>query len=202
MSRTPHVSRERWPTTSHDLLRALRDPRESAAWARFEASYRAVLHALFRLRGLQPADGENLAQTVLLEVSRSIHTYVPERGRFRSWLATIAIRVLQRHFGERLKRSETPLEHPNELEESADRDWRDWFDAALMEAARVKLQPEFTAEQWRVFELYYRDRLPLHAVAAHCHLKPHKVFTIVNQIRERWHRAVDELLDDIPNDER
>jgi RNA polymerase sigma-70 factor (ECF subfamily) len=80
------------PETRESLLLKMRDPRNAAAWEQFVAVYRPTMYRLARRRGLQDAEAEDLAQLVMVNVSRAIGGWQKDatRGTFRSWLLRIA----------------------------------------------------------------------------------------------------------------
>ena len=80
------------PETNESLLFHIRDAEDTAAWERFVAVYRPAVYRLGRRRGLQDAEAEDLAQQVMINVSRAIGQWQKDaaRGTFRSWLLRIA----------------------------------------------------------------------------------------------------------------
>ena len=80
------------PETRPSLLLRVRDPADREAWAEFSEIYRPVICRLARLKGLQAADAEDLAQQVLISIANAIERWEPEPGRakFRTWVRRIA----------------------------------------------------------------------------------------------------------------
>lgn len=80
------------PETRESLLIRLADAADAAAWDEFVAIYRPVVVRIGLRRGLQATDADDLAQQVLMSVSRVIGDWEkdPARGTFRRWLQTVA----------------------------------------------------------------------------------------------------------------
>lgn len=78
------------PTTRVSLLARLHDRADDAAWREFITLYEPIVLATARRRGLQDADAREVAQEVLLSVSKAIGRFDPTAdGRFRGWLGRI-----------------------------------------------------------------------------------------------------------------
>lgn len=110
------------PSTHPELLervkRALGKPRskwnvdDNAAWQEFEQRYRAVFLRLGKRVGMNPEDCEDLAQDVLIELSKRLPQFVYDRSRgpFGGWLMKIARSKLTNEF--RRRQQAVPTEQP------------------------------------------------------------------------------------------
>ncbi len=79
------------PETRDSLIALIQDPTNRDAWDQFTQLYRPIVYRLARGRGLQDADAEDLAQQVLLSISRAIPDWQRQPNtRFRHWLNRIA----------------------------------------------------------------------------------------------------------------
>jgi RNA polymerase sigma-70 factor (ECF subfamily) len=80
------------PETRDSLLIRVADARDQAAWEQFARIYWPVVYNVARMRGLQDADAQDVAQQVLLSVSKALPTWErrDESTRFRHWLCHMA----------------------------------------------------------------------------------------------------------------
>lgn len=80
------------PETRESLLLRAADQRDFAAWEQFARIYGPVAYSVGRRLGLQHADAQDVAQQVLIAVSRALPTWErrDEQTRFRHWLLRVA----------------------------------------------------------------------------------------------------------------
>lgn len=84
------------PETRHSLLVRVRDPRDHEAWDQFARIYRPVAYRLARAHGLQDADAEELAQSVLMAIdvaNRVVQEFFYSQGPFNSGRIDLVPRV-------------------------------------------------------------------------------------------------------------
>ena len=171
----PHLA-----DTRSSLLRKIRDPENNAAWERFFDQYAEFVFALARRSGLQAADADEVLQAVLIEVAKSIRSfeYNPEKGKFRSWLATCAhrritdlLRVKYRRESREvggLDRSEEHTEFilrqadpgPDQFKEMAEEEWR----ALVKGMALRKTKATTSPKQFGLFHAYAIEEWPIDKV--------------------------------------
>lgn len=80
------------PETDDGLIARVKKPADAQSWTEFAAVDRPVVVRMAIRRGLQPTDAQDVAQEVMLSVSRSIDRWEPRHSRqpFRAWLGTLA----------------------------------------------------------------------------------------------------------------
>jgi RNA polymerase sigma factor (sigma-70 family) len=95
---------DRPTTTSVTLLGRLRDPADAEAWREFDARYRELILWFLRRRGLQIADAEDVAQSVIAKLIGGLRTFEYDRDKqgFRAYLYRCARSALA-DFGSRQK---------------------------------------------------------------------------------------------------
>ena len=97
------------PLTKSQLLRDVRDLRNSAAWQEFVDTYGPYLAGILKRRGIPRDDALDLVQETFLAVMKHIgHFQYDHRRRFRAWLATIAIRKAWRFLEMQGRRQPAP----------------------------------------------------------------------------------------------
>lgn len=150
-----------FPETDPSLLIRLKDASDQFAWAEFVALYRPAILGFARRRGLQNSDAEDLAQCVLLAVAQSVGHWCPDEGRarFRTWLHTVANRLVIDSFRRRTRSNagggtshlEFIARQPDLTDDSAILD--DELRLQIFRMAAAEARAEFTRETWDSFRL-------------------------------------------------
>jgi RNA polymerase sigma-70 factor (ECF subfamily) len=157
-----------WPSTKISLLASIQRGADEQVWTRFVELYTPLLVRYCRLRGLQESDAEDVTQNVLAIVSRAIggFDYDRQRGRFRSWLGTIAYREIQRHRAkaERAVRGTGDGIGDaliDQVDAGVDPCWLESFNAHVYHLAKNRIRPQFRDDTWQAFEMTWeQDRAP------------------------------------------
>jgi RNA polymerase sigma-70 factor (ECF subfamily) len=84
--------------TRASLLGRLRDGSDDAAWREFDRRYQGLIVRYCLRRGLQIVDAEDVRQSVMIGLSRSLKgfRYDPARGRFRFYLGRVVGNAVSR----------------------------------------------------------------------------------------------------------
>lgn len=188
-----------WPTTSRSLLAALPDAGNSQAWSEFDRRYGDVVRAFCLDKGLQLADAEDVTQQVFVAVSRRMHEfqYKPEEARFRSWLATVALRAIWKLWGQQRKSQQISLEDVQKLLQPIEQDWLSDYSGPLLNAAAKQIRVEFSAEEWQVFERSSLEDTPYTEIAAELSRSMSWVYQAKSRILKRLKQQIAILYDDI-----
>lgn len=142
-------------STSLSLLQRVRRREDPSAWDRFVHIYSPLLFRWGQGAGLKEQDAVDLVQEVfaklLVELPR--FEYDPDRGAFRAWLRTLAVRLCrERHRKPRIPTTNMddaqPLDEffdPNSLEEF----WEAEYRAHVVRQALDVMQAHFEPRLWR-----------------------------------------------------
>lgn len=146
--------------TRASLLSRVRNPTDDAAWREFEALYRDLLIRFCRRRGLQEADADDVVQTVMANLVRSLPGFIydPKRGRFRDYLFRCADHALARR-GARPKVPSVALgdvdgviPHPGRADDEAVRAWEEEWVAHHYRLAMRTVQESFEPRSVQIFD--------------------------------------------------
>lgn len=201
------------PTTHHSLLVRLRSAEDQAAWDEFYAIYQPLIVRLAKSRGFQDADASEVAQEVLLKVSRSIQSYHSSDSgpSFRAWLATITrnhalnrLRQIQPQpiggtsFHRRLDNLAAPSEvhssgssSPEEHEFEYERRRQAFLWAA------DQLRERFSESNWQAFWLTCVEGISIEDAAKRLNISTGKVYVarcrVIARLRETVQRLTEEV---------
>ena len=85
--------------THHWLALALEGDHD--AFAHLYQLHGPRVKVYFQRSGFAPAEADDLTQDTFIRVYRSLHTFDPKRGKFRTWVSTIARNVARRRWSRR-----------------------------------------------------------------------------------------------------
>ena len=148
--------------TRTSLLSRLRgDPHDQSAWDEFVGRYGPQVVAWCRRWGLQEADAQDVAQSVLVLLAVKLRSFVYDPSRsFRAWLKKLTRHAWSDFLAERRKpgagsgdsrmveRLES-VEARNDLEHRLE----EAFDLELFAIAKARVRDRVAPPTWRAFEL-------------------------------------------------
>lgn len=204
-------------STRWTLIERLKSSGGDAEWAEFYSIYRHCIHAVALRYGLRPEEAEDAVQETVLAVTRAIERLDtdPERGRFKSWLLTIAkrkmvdqLRARPREHSRQTRpendgRETSTIERlPDEsLEGVADvweREWRKQLFDSAVNAVRPRVDPA----QFQCFDFYVLRGRTASEVAALFGVPVGRVYLAKFRILKQVDREIRRLLRDRKADER
>lgn len=165
------------PETRESLLTSLNGPAAAEAWEEFTSIYRPLIFRVAVAKGLQHADAEDLTQDVLAAVQRSLNSFDPTLGGFRSWLYQITrnlvVNSLTRGLGPSRKVAigtgdsavqDLLAQHPASDDPTATL-FRMEYRRECFQQAAACIRSEFSQTTWSAFWLTAVDLQSIEAVA-------------------------------------
>lgn len=183
--------------TSASLLIRIRDPRDESAWETFLAVYAPLITSHCRRKGLQEADAADVAQNVMLRVSKAIRSfeYEPKQGRFRSWLGAITANEIAT---QRAKSARLPIT-TNEISEidQPDPAWNRDFTEHVLAVAMDRIRNEFEPATWAAFDASWIRHEPPLEIATRLGTAIHAVYVNKSRVLKRLEAEVMLLAEDL-----
>lgn len=190
--------------TRSTLLQRLRD-RNDEAWSEFHALYRPLLNSYLghfkqqRNLDLDEADHEQIVQDILIKLFRHLPTFELDqgRGRFRTWLWTVAYNAAVDCLRAKRRRRKTEPDKaeagPESLEALAvddmptpDRQLMEEDDMRVRRFILEKAQAEMqSAHKWDCFDRHFLQGKKAAEVAAELGLSTAQVYTYTSRVLER-----------------
>ena len=186
--------------THPSLLFRVRNTSDREAWDQFARLYGPLIHRFGCRNGLQDADAADLTQDVLLSAALALvhFEYDPQRGRFRSWLFTVARNCLNRMLRRRIRRVTAAggsgfqrtlaglrddYDHP---EQQWDRDYRQ----RLFEWALEQVRLHFQVPTWQAFSRTAIDNIDPAVVAAELGMSVGAVYVARSRVTGRLRNLI------------
>ena len=184
----PPAAENAHPTQTR-LLEAVRDQRDSRAWADFHRIYAPMIASFLRRMGLTEADAEDATQDILMIAHAALRdgTYDRSRGRFRAWLYGVARKkALEAHRNRRRPSRVQAIERQDGIDllsgiadrtdETERHIWdQEWRYAVLAEAMR-QVKPGLGDNVFEAFVRYGVQRRPADQVAAELGISTSSVY--------------------------
>ncbi|MCA9082479.1 MAG: sigma-70 family RNA polymerase sigma factor [Planctomycetaceae bacterium] len=193
------------PETRHSLLLRVRDPKDQGAWEEFVQIYRPVILRIAACKGLQSADAEDLAQTVMLAISRAVERWTPdpERGRFRTWLHKVAnnaiLNALTRGVNGRTVNQvsiEQLLNEPPEREGPDTDLLQTEYRREIFRQAAAEIRKEFSNDTWNSFWQTAIDGLDVDEAARQLNRTRGSVYASRSRVMKRLRQVIEKYGDD------
>lgn len=190
-----------WPDTRDTLLARLHDPADRQAWEQFSCIYEPLVYRVASRKGLQDADARDVAQQVMLAVSKAAQDWTQgnTRGRFRGWLSRVTtnatINMLQREGRHRAPGSTDVWEL---LQQQADESevtqiWQQERKLELFRYAAKQVSPKFSSENWQAFWRTAIDNESIENVAKKMNKSVGAIYAARSRIMANIRKVVEQI---------
>jgi len=189
-------------TTHATLLARLTDGIDPTAWREFHDRYADLIREFARRRGLQPADCDDVAQEVLLSLTRSMKRfdYDSRKGKFRSYLKTTTEREISRKL--RQNKNNRTLGDPGLVASEVvanpaeDAIWEEEWRRYHVRTAMRRLESEINERNRRAFTLYAMQGRPAAVIAEALEMSIDQVYQAKSRVLRRLSELIKEQIDD------
>ncbi len=187
------------PATRASLLLRVRNPKDVAAWAEFDAIYRPLLMKFCSSSRLAHADAEDLVQHCMAAIHRHTESfeYDPKKGRFKGWLRTLVnnkIRDLYRRKNHEQAKTEN-FEREQEREPLPEDVFEKlWMNEHLKHALQLVRQ-EVEESSFAAYRRYAIDGQSVKQVCQELNLNPNQLYAIKFRLTRKIHELMKELSD-------
>jgi RNA polymerase sigma factor (sigma-70 family) len=201
-SEADRVPNDHSSRTSVTLLgRLSENPKDQAAWSDFVARYEPKILQWCRGWRLQESDAQDVAQAVLLKLSRLMGTFAYDRSRsFRGWLKTITHHAWRDLVDERKRAGVASgdsrmselfenIQAGDDLVQHLELE----FNRELMDQAMMLVQPRVAARTWDAFRLTAIEGCSGAAAAARLEMKVARVYVAKSEVKEMIRREIRKL---------
>lgn len=183
-------------TTHASLLARLADTADTDAWRHFLDHYGDLLRGFGRRRGLHAEECDDVVQDVVAALVPAMATfeYDPQRGRFRGFLKTIAVRAIARRAarGAKVVGDGTLADAAacTEDESRAEAQWEmEWRQHHVRTAMRT-IDAEFGSRDRAAFQRYGVDGAEVRDVAEALGMSIDQVYQAKSRILRRLSEVV------------
>ncbi|GAB5495671.1 MAG: sigma-70 family RNA polymerase sigma factor [Phycisphaerales bacterium] len=192
--RIPMLGTSKFPETRPSLLATLADgPDGRPAWREFFDRYAPPIYRVARMRGLTHDDAEDIVQQTMISVSSHIgdFRYDRDRGRFRSWIRTIAENKIKSSWRRKSPKN-LDTEMVNGVEDgspSIDDIWEDEWRTQDLLWCLDQVEKDISPRKMQAFRKYTLEGVPAQEVARQMDMTVGNVYvtrhTVLNKIREK-----------------
>lgn len=187
-------------TTHTTLLARLSEGIDPTAWKEFHDRYLDLIKGFAGRYGLQPADCDDTAQEVFLALTKSMAGFVydPARGKFRSYLKTVSLRIIFQIL--RQKRDQKPLGRlektyrgafsDSKVEKMWETEWRRYH----MRQAIGRIESEFNDKDRLAFSSYVIRNRSVEETAKKLGLSVDQVYQAKSRIIKRLSQMIAEQI--------
>ena len=142
--------------TRSTLISRITDQGDEAAWNEFSQQYRGYLEVILSRTHLETQEIEDCLQNTLLRIWELMpkFDYDPQKGRFRSWIAQIAVNTARSYLHHESKQTTAKQNiydlSQQDLENTLEDDWK----VFISQKAWANISEDLNEAMRETFELY------------------------------------------------
>jgi RNA polymerase sigma factor (sigma-70 family) len=173
-------------------------------WREFDATYRPILRAYLRKRGLKDSEAGDVIQEIFVKLLAKIHTYDRGRYSFRSWLFTVAQNTLIDQARRKASYQKALDGWALQAIEASPSDsarmkaeWRKIHQEKILEHALVTARSRTSPRVWACFDQRVLRNRPAAKIAAELKIEPNAVYVNASRVLKQVRAICREFDEDI-----
>lgn len=189
--------------TRLSLLSAIKDPNNRKSWGEFFDLYSSLIKSVGRRMGLDKDESDDLVMEVLADMNNKILKFDKTKGKFHSWLRTIAIRramglwrpkerfpiLLAPNTGDG-SRQEDAFERMADPEDALGAAWDAEEAKAILKLANAITKQSVSLKQWQLFECRILRQWSVERMSETLGITPNAVYLVVHKVRPVYDAAI------------
>lgn len=187
--------------TRISLLARLRDGDDAAAWGLFVDRYAPKVYGWSRHWGLQPADAEDVTQTVLLKLAAKLRHFEYDRSKsFRAWLKTLTQHAWADFLDDQRRQTvgsgdSAVVAKLQTLEARDDLETRliDMFDLELLEKASELVRQRIAPHTWEAYRATAMEQVSGAEAAARLGVSVVVVYQAKSKVQKMLQQEIERL---------
>jgi len=203
-SRKPKARGTKGMDTRQSLLSAIKDPDNRKSWGEFFDLYSSLIKNAGRLRGLDEHESDDLVIEVLADMNTKILKFKKtEKGDFRKWLKTIAIRRAidfwrkKKRFPDLLapnagdaSRQEDAIERVADSKDALGSAWDAEEAKSILKLANEITKQSVSLKQWQLFECRSLRKWSVERMSQTFGITPNAIYQVVCKVRPAYEAAM------------
>lgn len=189
--------------TSYTLIARAIDLGDQVAWRELVARYRRFVFYILRELGVRDDDLDDVAQQVLMRLTKDLATYDAGRARFRTWFSRLIsnaaftyfrrCQLERRHFEDvDLSQKESLVAEAAKVESKIQEEWTLFITHEAMDRVRKC----FKGQAMEVFEMGL-DGCSATEIAEKTQMSMHSVYTLRKRVKKRLYLEIRALTADL-----
>ena len=200
---SPSVPDRGAPPTRKSLLIRLKNWGDEESWHEFYKIYEKLIYETALKAGLRNVEAQEVVQETLLSVAKKIagFNYDPDTGSFKGWLLQITRRRIVDQMRKRKPESAPAangmpapsVEQVTDPSSRLEALWNEEWHQALLDMARAVVKRKVGSRQYRMFDLYVLQQLPLKRVTKTLGVNAAQVYMAKYRITKLLKKELHEL---------
>ena len=189
--------------TRHSLIQRLVHLDDNKDWEDFTKHFRPFIVSIIIKMRVNISDHDDLVQDILIKLHENLKTYMKEKGRFHSWLATVIRNTVKNFLNKQSRLLEKNEKYADalktfnsysdsEVDKTIQTEWKSY----LITKALNRLEEVVSENVLTCFKLTL-DKVPVEEIAERLNIKVETVYITRNRMKARMQIELKELMNEL-----